>query len=120
QCAGCHSSQKAPFDKTDFHGVAADDPTLRLDWLSSDMPIAASRVGTYAGRALHSNHMPSRVWYEYASRTLHERAVDTGLKEIMKGSGRGYYRPPSLLSVWAHAPFMHNNAVGPELCGKPG
>jgi hypothetical protein len=63
--------------------------------------------------------MPSRIWDEYASRTLHERPVDPGLKEIMKGSGRGYYRPPSLLSLWAHAPYMHNNAIGPELCGKP-
>jgi hypothetical protein len=37
----------------------------------------------------------------------------------MRGSGRGYYRPPSLLSVWAYAPFMLNNAIGPEVCGKP-
>ena len=33
--------------------------------------------------------------------------------------GRGYYRPISLLSVWAFAPFMHNNAIGPEVCGAP-
>ena len=31
----------------------------------------------------------------------------------MKGGGRGYYRNISLLSAWAHAPFMHNNAIGP-------
>ncbi len=37
----------------------------------------------------------------------------------MKGGGRGYYRPPSLLSLWAYAPFMLNNAIGPEVCGKP-
>ncbi len=37
----------------------------------------------------------------------------------MKGGGRGYYRNISLLSAWAHAPFMHNNAIGPEICGKP-
>jgi hypothetical protein len=37
----------------------------------------------------------------------------------MKRGGRGYYRPPSLLSLWAYAPFMHNNAIGPEVCGKP-
>jgi hypothetical protein len=37
----------------------------------------------------------------------------------MKGGGRGYYRPTSLLSVWAFAPFMHNDAIGPEICGKP-
>ena len=28
------------------------------------------------------------------------------------GGGRGYYRPPSLVSVWATAPYLHNNSVG--------
>ena len=63
--------------------------------------------------------MASRVWDEYAARDLHERPVDPALKEVMKGGGRGYYRPPSLLSLWAYAPFMLNNAIGPEVCGKP-
>ena len=36
----------------------------------------------------------------------------------MNGGGRGYYRNISLLSVWAHAPFMHNNGIGPEICGQ--
>ena len=35
------------------------------------------------------------------------------------GGGRGYYRNVSLLSAWAFAPFMHNNAIGPEVCGEP-
>jgi hypothetical protein len=26
--------------------------------------------------------------------------------------GRGYYRTPSLISVWATAPYLHNNSVG--------
>ena len=118
-CAGCHSSQSPPFDQANFHAVDPNDPTLRLDFLSHERPVLASRVGTNAGRALHSNHMPSRVWAEYASRDLWERPVDPALKEIFKGSGRGYYRPPTLLSVWAQAPFMLNNAIGPEVCGKP-
>jgi hypothetical protein len=41
-----------------------------------------------------------------------------GIDEPHDG-GRGYYRPISLLSVWAFAPLMHNNAMGPEICGKP-
>jgi hypothetical protein len=118
-CARCHSSRSRPYDSVDFRATDPLDPTLRLDWLSSGRPVLASRVGTHRGRALHSNHMPSRVWDEYAARDLHERPVDPALPEIMKGSGRGYYRPPSLLSVWAYAPFMHNNAIGPELCGRP-
>ena len=118
-CAGCHSSQSPPFDKANFHATDPKDPTLRLDFLSNEQPVLATRVGTYAGRALHSNHMPSRVWAEYAAITLRERPVDPALREIMKGSGRGYYRPPTLLSLWTQAPFLHNNAVGPEVCGKP-
>jgi hypothetical protein len=118
-CAGCHSSQSG---STDFHAVDPQDPIdpkRRLDFLSSEQPVPVSVIGTYAGRAMHSNHMPSRIWDEYAARDLRERAVDPALNEVMKGSGRGYYRPPSLLSVWAYAPFMHNNAIGPEVCGKP-
>jgi hypothetical protein len=118
-CALCHSSQPGPHDSVDFRAVDPKDPTLRLDFLSNELPVPASQVGTYAGRALHSNHMASRIWDQYASFTLHERPVDPARKEVMKGGGRGYYRPPSLLSVWAYAPFMHNNAMGPEACGKP-
>jgi hypothetical protein len=119
QCASCHSSQPEPHDTTDFHATDPNDPTLRVDWLGNDKVEPASEIGTYAGRALHSNHMQSRVWSEYASHTLQSRAADPARQEVMKGGGRGYYRNISLLSAWAHAPFMHNNAIGPEICGKP-
>src|SRR5262249_19099563 len=126
QCASCHSSQNVAFNEnTDFFAVDPTDkyePKRRLDFLSNERPVAAAQVETFAGRALHSNHMPSRIWAEYAAldlSTAPERQPDPRLKEVMKGSGRGYYRPPSLLSVWAYAPFMHNNAIGPEVCGKP-
>jgi mono/diheme cytochrome c family protein len=118
-CASCHSSQDPPHDNVDFRAVDPRDPTLRIDWLSNGRPIPVGRIGTYAARALHSNHMATRVWDQYAARDLHERPPDPGLKEIMKGGGRGYYRPASLLSIWATAPFLHNDAVGPELCGTP-
>ncbi|MEM1198705.1 MAG: cytochrome c [Pseudomonadota bacterium] len=118
-CAECHSSQDEPYELADFHAVDSKDPTLRIDFLSSEHPIPVSRVGTFAGRAMHSNHMPGRIWDEYAARDLSKRMTVKEQPEIAKGAGRGYYRPPSLLSVWAHAPFMHNNAIGPELCGTP-
>ncbi len=118
-CARCHSSQEGPYDNVDFHATDPGDPTLRLDWLGTDEVVLASEVGTYSARSLHSNHMPTRVWEQYASLTVHERAADPNRPEVMKGAGRGYYRNISLLSTWAHAPFMHNNAIGPEICGKP-
>jgi hypothetical protein len=118
-CAGCHSSQENVTANTDFHATDPADRTRRLDFLSNEKPIFASRVGTNSARAMHSNHMTSRVWDQYASREIKERAADPAVLEVMKGGGRGYYRPPTLLSVWAYAPFMANNAMGPEVCGKP-
>jgi hypothetical protein len=70
---------------------------------------------------LHSNHAAGHVWQEYGSETLRRKAAVDVLPEPLwrKDGGRGYYRNISLLSVWATAPFMHNNAIGPELCGAP-
>ncbi len=118
-CAGCHSSQIPPYEIADFRATNPDDPSLRIDWLSTGRPYLATQIGTYPARALHSNHMASRVWDQYAARDYQERAPDPNLKEVMKGGGRGYYRPTSLLSAWAFAPFTHNDAIGPEQCGKP-
>jgi len=56
-------------------------------------------------RAKHSNHLEGQVWSEFAS-------------EDRKKLGTGYYRVPSLLNVWAFAPFMHNNGMGPEVCSR--
>lgn len=116
-CARCHSSQSAPFDSVDFHARAADRD-IRRDWLGNEKSTRASEVGTFRCRALHSNHMQGHIWQEYASETYRARAADENLPDD-SGGGRGYYRNLSLLDLWAHAPFMHNNAVGPELCGQP-
>jgi hypothetical protein len=120
-CARCHSSIPesvgGPFKNRDFRAV--DSKTgLRADWMGNDQATLASEVGTFRCRALHSNHMEGHVWQEYGSDTLRQRAPDPNIKEAGDG-GRGSYRNISLLSLWAHAPFMHNNAIGPEICGRP-
>ena len=86
--------------------------------MGNDHATLVSEVGTFRCRALHSNHMAGHVWQEYGSETLRARPPDPNVKDPDDG-GRSYYRNISLLSAWAHAPFMHNNAVGPEICGKP-
>ena len=117
-CASCHSSQPGPFDaNSDFHAVDPNDPTLRTDWLGNDEVTPVTEVGTHYARAMHSNHMTGRIWQEYGSETLRAKSPVADLSEIRDGGGRGYYRNISLLSTWAHAPYMHNNAIGPELCG---
>lgn len=120
-CARCHSSvpekEGGPFANRDFRALDSKSG-LRVDWMGNDQSTPVSEVGTFRCRALHSNHMAGHVWQEYGSETLRSRAPDANVREPGDG-GRGSYRNVSLLSAWAHAPFMHNNAMGPELCGKP-
>jgi len=115
-CARCHSSQPEPFDNRDF--LAQDERGHRIDWLGNEKATPVSEVGTYRCRALHSNHLKGHVWGQYASASYHERAGDPNVAEPGDG-GRGSYRNISLVNAWAYAPFMHNNAVGPEVCGAP-
>ena len=120
-CARCHSStpvaKPEEFKNVDFRALDAQSG-LRRDWLGNDQATLVNEVKTYRCRALHSNHMTGRIWQEYGSENLRARAPDPDVREPHDG-GRSYYRNISLVSVWAHAPLMHNNALGPEICGKP-
>jgi hypothetical protein len=128
-CAGCHSSQNP--NKND---MTQDDVSLnadffkkttlkngeilRADWMGNDKSTPVERVRTYKCRALHSNHLIGHVWEQFASDTYHQRTSSlTGIRSEKQAGGRGYYRNISLLNLWAHAPFLHNNSVGPEICG---
>ncbi len=117
-CARCHSSSKPPFEAVDFRAI--DSKTgLRADWLGNDVPTPVTEIGTYRCRSLHSNHMRGHVWEQFANEDYHARKTISGILEPHDG-GRGYYRNVSLVNLWAHAPFLHNNSVGPELCGWGG
>jgi len=125
-CARCHSSipeaTGGPFAARDFTAVNDAHPRkVRADFLGNDKSTPATEVGTFHCRALHSNHMAGHLYYEYGSETMRQRAVVADLPERneFKDGGRGYYRNISLVNAWATAPFMHNNAIGPEICGKP-
>ncbi|MDP2028790.1 MAG: cytochrome c [Thiobacillus sp.] len=117
-CARCHSSSKPPFETVDFRAI--DSKTgLRADWLGNDVPTPVTEIGTDRCRALHPNHMRGHVWDQFADEDYHARPLVSGILEPHDG-GRGYYRNVSLVNLWAQAPFLHNNAVGPELCGWDG
>jgi hypothetical protein len=120
KCARCHSSIPelvgGAFQSRNFS--ARGSMGMRVDWLGSDHALPASEVGTHRCRSLHSNHMAGHIWEQYGSDTLRARSPDPNIREPHDG-GRGYYRNISLLSLWAHAPFLHNNSVGPEPCGNP-
>lgn len=129
-CAECHSSQNP--NKNDMSGagdlsgfdfmkkeVLENGEEIRADWMGNDKSTPALAAGTFKCRALHSNHMTGRVYQDFSSNSYKaKKATMQSVRSKDLEGGRGYYRNISLLNVWAHAPFMHNNAVGPEICGK--
>lgn len=98
------------------------------DWLGNDERIPFSIIGTNNCRSLHDNHNEGHIWEEFASETYRSSpspgSVDVLISRMVPGlgglpigsreikGGPGYYRNISLLSIWAHAPFLHNNAIG--------
>ena len=96
------------------------DPTLRIDWLGNDEIAPASEIGTYPARSLHSNHMQSRVWARVRLDRSSRAARPTRCgPRCCTAAAAATIATSRCSSAWAHAPFMHNNAIGPEICGKP-
>lgn len=125
-CARCHSSLSPklpgqPRDESFFLAqdfLKTDAQGVRIDWLGNDERSDASLIGSNRCRSLHDNHSKGHIWEQFASDTFKALDAPSGIPELngKTGDGRGYYRNISLLSVWAHAPFMHNNGIGPEQC----
>jgi hypothetical protein len=139
-CARCHSSKQPPADYSGSHVAWFRDAVQREDflqgnYLSDDEKYPVSAIGTNAKRALATNAERGQIWEEFSSES-YKNAVPvqiTGvvnplhpertLAAIEATGGRGYYRTPSLVGIWATAPFLHNNSVGmyngdPSIAGR--
>jgi hypothetical protein len=131
-CATCHSSKHPPAE------IAAD-PEKAKQWylesvlssnfldhnfLSDDKRKPVTLIGTNAGRALGTNAIKTHIWEQFSSKTYKELpspgklTLDNPFNETkpiefqVPSGGVGYYRTPSLVSVWATAPLLHNNTLG--------
>ncbi len=140
RCIVCHSSkQPKVFDETletdvlrllsnpEYQTWAQAEVERPKFWhenyLSTDRRLPVSVVKTNASRALASNSIAANVWEEFSSET-YKGLPSSGAIQVwnpfkrktedltMPAGGRGYYRPASLVSVWATAPLLHNNSVG--------
>ncbi|HEY8019947.1 MAG TPA: hypothetical protein VIH93_02530 [Thermoanaerobaculia bacterium] len=142
RCAGCHSSKQPPEairpgtpEYLAWMRRAVEDPGfLDGNYLSTEVRYPVNRVGTNACAALASNAVRGHVWDDFSSETYKtlpavgsievQNPVDgTRSKFDLPGGGRGYLRPPTLVSLWASAPFLHNNSVGtftgdPSVAGR--
>ncbi|MGC2660345.1 MAG: hypothetical protein WA324_20525, partial [Bryobacteraceae bacterium] len=142
ECARCHSSKLPPevaqggLDKHSQEAKAAwvklvkSDDFLSRNFLSDDKryPLVSSdprmAIGTNADRALGTNPDTDHLWNNFSSLTFKQLRTPGKLIlqnpfdssqpiafDIPQGGG-GYYRTPSLINIWATAPFLHNNMLG--------
>lgn len=118
------------------------DPFLDHNYLSTDIRVPVSLVGTNSGRAMATNAMRGQVWDNYSSETYKNlpsvgkvgyynmAKADAERDEVgnndaydAPAGGPGYYRPASLATLWATAPYLHNNSLGvynhdPSVAGR--
>jgi hypothetical protein len=87
--------------------------------------VPVTLLKTNACSPLATNGLASNIWDNFTSEsyktlppvgTIRVRDPFTGDTNpyVMPGGGRGYTRPPSLLSVWSTAPYFLNNTLGPK------
>ncbi|HEX7808205.1 MAG TPA: hypothetical protein VF608_05765, partial [Thermoanaerobaculia bacterium] len=139
-CARCHSSKQPPdtVDPNSAQGTAwfvaqvKSDPAFFTDnFLSDERRHPVTEIGTNATRAAGTNAMRGQIWDNFSSETYKTLPAvpalqlpvdplgtnpntDKTFKFQLPGGGPGYYRPPSLISLWSSAPYLHNNTVGPR------
>jgi hypothetical protein len=96
---------------------------LDENFLSNELRVPVTLLETNACASLATNALKGDIWDNFSS-TSYKRLPSVGTimvhdpvkgeprKYRMPGGGRGYIRPPSLISLWSTAPFLLNNSVG--------
>ena len=98
---------------------------LDHNYLSTEVRIPVTLLRTNACSPLATNAIRGNIWDNFSSDT-YKRLPSVGSITVqdpftganrrfkMPGGGRGFTRPPSLISAWSTAPFLLNNSVGPD------
>ena len=111
-------------------GITLDDDPLEKDhpfwkdnFLSTEIRVPITLVGTNSGRAMATNGLAHNVWDNFTSTAYKELPAVGNISYFnpiaaksatydAAGGGRGYYRPATNIALWATAPFLHNNSLG--------
>ncbi|HJY08369.1 MAG TPA: hypothetical protein VJ323_18765 [Bryobacteraceae bacterium] len=114
--------------KTDDFKSKMRDIVMRPDFLDNNFLSAEDRIPvtllqTNACSPLATNAIAGNIWDNFSSQdykelpsvgeiTIYNPMTGQPRQFKMPGGGRGYTRPPSLISLWSTAPFLLNNSVG--------
>jgi len=110
--------------KTRMRAIVHAPDFLTDNYLSTDVRVPVTLLRTNICSPLATNALAGNIWDNFSSqsyKTLPSVGVVTVSDPFtgdprpyaMPAGGRGYTRPPSLISVWSSAPFLLNNSLGP-------
>jgi hypothetical protein len=97
---------------------------LTNNFLSTEVRVPVTLLQTNACSPLATNAIAGNIWDNFSSHS-YKSLPSVGVIKVndpftgeqrdyqMPAGGRGYTRPPSLISLWSTAPFLLNNSVGP-------
>jgi hypothetical protein len=109
--------------KSQMREIVAKPDFLEGNFLSNDRRVPSTLLQTNMCSPLATNAIANHIWDDFSSQTYKDLpsagSVDvadpiTGkpVKFTLPGGGRGFTRPPSLVSLWSTAPFFVNNTLG--------
>lgn len=115
-------TKTADFQKKMEAMVKAPD-FLDGNFLSAEFRVPVTLLQTNACSPLATNAIRGNIWDNFSSdsyKDLPSAGTITYFDPFngqphsftLPGGGRGYTRPPSLISLWSTAPFLLNNSVG--------
>jgi hypothetical protein len=109
--------------KSKMTAMVKQSDFLEHNYLSSELRIPVTLMQTNACSPLATNALGGNIWDNFSSQsykdlpsvgtiTWYHPYTGEPRTYPMPAGGRGYTRPPSLVSLWSTAPFLLNNSVG--------
>ena len=103
--------------------ILAKPDFLEDNFLSNDRRVPSSLLQTNLCSPLATNAIANHIWEDFSSQT-YKSLPSIGRVDVinpmsgkpekftMPAGGRGFTRPPSLVSLWSTAPFLVSNSLG--------
>jgi hypothetical protein len=93
------------------------------NYFSTELRVPVTLLETNACSPLATNALAGNIWDNFSSQsykelpsagtiTIYDPYTGTPKQYQLPAGGRGYTRPPSLISVWSTAPLFLNNSLG--------
>ena len=114
---------KTPEFKKQMEAIVKAPDFLDRNFLSAEFRVPVTLLQTNACSPLATNAIRGNIWDNFSSETYkdlpsvgtityYDPFNGTPHSFKMPAGGRGYTRPPSLISLWSSAPFLLNNSLG--------